>query len=114
MSDEQQRNSYQCLLFLGIFVCLSYTITKPSLTIQRPFQETREQAKLARDNGIVMYAIGVGRLGPDLDEEELTGIAGVKSRVLTADSYAELNLIKNNLINLACEGSEYFLFKNSL
>ena len=56
--------------------------------------------------GIVMYAVGVGKVGEQLDEAELINIAGDQSRVLTADNYAKLNLIKESLTEKTCEGRE--------
>lgn len=67
-------------------------------------QKTADQAKLAQDAGIVMYAVGVGKIGEQLDGQELLNIAGDSDRVVTAKNYAELNLIKEKLTNLACSG----------
>ncbi|KAK7087853.1 cartilage matrix protein-like [Littorina saxatilis] len=67
-------------------------------------EQTKEQAKAAQDAGIVMYAIGVGKIGEKLNEEELINIAGDTSRVLTAENYAQLNLLKDSLTDITCQG----------
>ncbi|KAK7483395.1 hypothetical protein BaRGS_00025335, partial [Batillaria attramentaria] len=43
-------------------------------------------------------------IGEELDEMELNNIAGDPSRVLRADTYAQLNLLKKKLTDLACTG----------
>ena len=53
-----------------------------------------------------MYAVGVGKIGEQLDEAELINIAGDRERVLTADNYAKLNLIKESLTEITCHGSQ--------
>lgn len=65
---------------------------------------TASEARQAQDEGIVMYAVGVGQIGLQLNEQELNAIAGHPSRVLRADSYAQLNLLKNTLVKITCEG----------
>ncbi|XP_076453191.1 vitrin-like [Babylonia areolata] len=67
-------------------------------------EETRREAAEAKTDGIVMYAVGVGKLGQQLDLAELNNIASDPSKVLTVDNYSKLNLIKENLINVTCQG----------
>lgn len=69
-------------------------------------QKTKEEAKKAREKGIVMYAVGIGKLGEELSEDELLGIAGDRSRMLIADNYAKLNTIREQLTTITCSGSE--------
>lgn len=70
---------------------------------QEPLR-TKEEAENARADHIVTYAVGVGKLGDTLDEEELNNIAGDPSRVLLAENYGQLNLIKEKLISITCSG----------
>lgn len=70
---------------------------------QQP-EKTKEAAKAARAQRIVMYAVGVGQVGQELDMGELTNIAGDSSRVLLADTYTQLNLIKEKLTRITCDG----------
>ena len=56
-----------------------------------------------------MYAIAVGKYGSstnDLDEKELNNIAGDPSRVIVADTYADLHLILSDLVQKTCYGGE--------
>ncbi|KAL8576888.1 hypothetical protein ACOMHN_064540 [Nucella lapillus] len=66
---------------------------------------TESEALQAQQEGILMYAVGVGKVGDQLNEKELNSIAGDPARVLTADSYGQLNLLKNELTKLTCEGT---------
>nr|KAG5690092.1 hypothetical protein BaRGS_016400 [Batillaria attramentaria] len=68
-------------------------------------ERTKAEAENARADHIVTFAVGVGRIGEELDEMELNNIAGDPSRVLRADTYAQLNLLKKKLTDLACTGS---------
>ncbi|KAK7474361.1 hypothetical protein BaRGS_00034409, partial [Batillaria attramentaria] len=70
---------------------------------QQP-ERTKAEAENARADHIVTFAVGVGRIGEELDEMELNNIAGDPSRVLRADTYAQLNLLKKKLTDLACTG----------
>nr|KAG5696869.1 hypothetical protein BaRGS_035279 [Batillaria attramentaria] len=74
---------------------------------QQP-ERTKAEAENARADHIVTFAVGVGRIGEELDEMELNNIAGDPSRVLRADTYAQLNLLKKKLTDLACTGSKYW------
>ncbi|PVD31730.1 hypothetical protein C0Q70_07148 [Pomacea canaliculata] len=68
------------------------------------WMKTKEEAKKAREKGIVMYAVGIGKLGEELSEDELLGIAGDRSRMLIADNYAKLNTIREQLTTITCSG----------
>ncbi|XP_076473039.1 matrilin-1-like [Babylonia areolata] len=68
------------------------------------YEMTKDEARHAQNAGIVMYAVGVGQVGKQLNEEELLNIAGDQRRVLTANSYAQLNLLKDKLAKKTCEG----------
>lgn len=68
------------------------------------WQFTEETAQKAREAGITTVAVGVGKVGPDLDQKELDDIAGDASRVITADNYAQLNEIREKLLDITCEG----------
>ncbi|XP_041347928.1 von Willebrand factor-like [Gigantopelta aegis] len=60
---------------------------------------TRDMAKRARDSGIKMFAVGVGRW---VKEEELINIAGDPSRVFRVTNYEELKTIKEELAYQTC------------
>ncbi|XP_059147908.1 cuticlin-6-like isoform X2 [Physella acuta] len=64
---------------------------------------TKQEAEIARNQNITMYAIGVG---PTVKERELLNIAGDKSRVSRVDKYAELSQIKQELAYKTCEKVE--------
>nr|WNX29091.1 VWACP-8 [Colubraria reticulata] len=79
---------------------------------QQP-RDTEREAKLAQDEGIVTYAVGVGKLKerqPDgswtgaLNREELAAIAGAEPRLVLVDNYQKLNVIKETMINMTCSG----------
>ncbi|BFZ19082.1 hypothetical protein BsWGS_22121 [Bradybaena similaris] len=60
---------------------------------------TQQAAKDARDDGITMFALGVG---PTVRDEELLNIAGDKSRVTRVDSYDKLDAVKETLASKTC------------
>ncbi|OWF49646.1 Collagen alpha-5(VI) chain [Mizuhopecten yessoensis] len=65
---------------------------------------TQEQAQLAKDDGIYLFAVGIG---PDVNKEELLGIASVdpdNKFMITVDSYNQLNtkVVKETLSYRAC------------
>ncbi|XP_055863248.1 collagen alpha-6(VI) chain-like isoform X1 [Biomphalaria glabrata] len=60
---------------------------------------TATEAKLARDSGIVMFAVGVGT---NITNEELFNIAGDHSRVNHVDNFDNLNNIIQSLTKKAC------------
>ncbi|XP_061172938.1 cartilage matrix protein-like [Saccostrea echinata] len=65
-------------------------------------ESTLEAAKIAREKGIQIFAIGVGKY---LDAEELEGIGSqpIGQHVFTVSSYSELGGIKDRLPSNACE-----------
>lgn len=66
-------------------------------------QETLEAAKIAKEKGIQMFAIGVGQY---LDIEELEGIGSepAEQHVFNVSTFSELEGIKDKLPSNACEG----------
>jgi len=60
---------------------------------------TKVNSAAARKDGIIMIAIGVGRL---IKEEELINIAGDPELVFRVNNYDELDNIKAQLINTTC------------
>jgi hypothetical protein len=67
-------------------------------------KETAAEAKLARDDGIHMFAIGVGL---NIDHIELFNIAGDEARVDRVDSYSKLETIIKWLVDLTCVGIKF-------
>nr|WNX29084.1 VWACP-1 [Colubraria reticulata] len=76
-------------------------------------EKTVHEARQAQQQGIVMYAVGVGQIGKQLNEQELFSIAGSPQRVLSANSYQQLNLLKKQLIKKTCEGVVAALHRNA-
>lgn len=76
----------------------------------REQQKTAEQALLAQNAGIYMFAIGVGKA---VNEDELKAIASNpdSNYVYTVNSYDALDTLKHILAQKACEGKNSFLFK---
>merc|ERR1719402_831703 len=66
------------------------------------WRRTEEQAKLAHDDGVIMYSVGVG---PDVDEAELKKIASDETHVMESSSYAEINEITSQLKGQLCAES---------
>lgn len=66
-------------------------------------EATLEAARIAREKGIQIFAIGVGRF---LDIEELEGMGSEPTgqHVFTVSSYSALGGIKDRLPSNACEG----------
>ncbi|XP_046558693.1 collagen alpha-6(VI) chain-like [Haliotis rubra] len=62
-------------------------------------EKTQKEAAKARDDGINMFAIGVGL---SLSEEELLNIAGRKEQVFTVTDYKALETIHNELDIRTC------------
>ena len=60
---------------------------------------TKEQALLAREANITMFAVGVGRA---VSDRELKNIAGSEDRVITVTSYEDLQKIKELLAYKTC------------
>ncbi|CAG5135379.1 unnamed protein product, partial [Candidula unifasciata] len=60
---------------------------------------TEKAAKEAREDGIVIFAVGVG---PGVRDEELLRIAGDASRVTKVDRYDQLDSIKETLAKKTC------------
>ena len=60
---------------------------------------TKEQAQLARDANITMFAVGVGR---SVSDRELNNIAGSPDRVIKVTSYKDLQKIKDLLAYKTC------------
>ncbi|ESO97298.1 hypothetical protein LOTGIDRAFT_231503 [Lottia gigantea] len=63
-------------------------------------KKTADEAKLARNAGIQMMAVGVSE---SVNEEELNKIAGDPSQVYIVETYDELDQIKEDLFGKACE-----------
>ncbi|XP_059147172.1 collagen alpha-5(VI) chain-like [Physella acuta] len=63
------------------------------------WKETKAEAASARNDGIVLFAIGVGK---DIRGDELTNIAGDASRVTQVDNYDKLGTIKESLAQKTC------------
>jgi uncharacterized protein YegL len=59
------------------------------LTDGRSQQPPGENAKLARDQGIVLYAIGIGE---EINKEELLSIAGSEDRVILIQNFEALKV----------------------
>lgn len=62
------------------------------------WRKTIKAAQDARDDGILMFVVGVGRV----KESELLAIAGDKERIFKASSYEELKNIKDELARKTC------------
>ncbi|KAI8783075.1 cartilage matrix protein, partial [Biomphalaria glabrata] len=60
---------------------------------------TAAEAKLARDSGIVMFAVGVGS---KISDEELFNITGDYTRVNHVGNFDNLNSIIQSLTKKAC------------
>ncbi|KAI8783081.1 collagen alpha-6(VI) chain, partial [Biomphalaria glabrata] len=77
---------------------------------------TAAEAKLARDSGIVMFAVGVGS---NITDKELFNIAGDHSRVNHVNNFDNLNNIIQSLIRKTCTKGQknptdiYFVFSPS-
>jgi len=68
--------------------------------------KTIKAAQNARDHGVKTVAVGVGRArteGGKLNMEELRAIAGIGNEVIMADSYADLQKIRKDLVDETCE-----------
>ncbi|BFZ23549.1 hypothetical protein BsWGS_26588 [Bradybaena similaris] len=61
--------------------------------------KTTEEAKQARDEGIILFAIGVG---DEIKDDELESITGDKSRVGRVDSYDKLTTITDWIAKNTC------------
>ncbi|XP_055862749.1 collagen alpha-5(VI) chain-like isoform X2 [Biomphalaria glabrata] len=62
-------------------------------------RKTKSQASIARENGIIMFALGVGDM---VGQTELFNIAGDNSRIFRVESYSNLTSIINTLTNKTC------------
>ena len=60
---------------------------------------TKQAAKEARDNGIILIAVGVGKA---INHQELVDIAGKESRVIEVGNYNQLKRIMTKLAELIC------------
>ncbi|XP_067669067.1 cartilage matrix protein-like [Haliotis asinina] len=65
---------------------------------QRP-ELTEHQARITREAGVEMFAVGIGR---NVSEEELRNIAGVDDHVFTVTSYNLLGTIRSRLAFESC------------
>ncbi|ESO97299.1 hypothetical protein LOTGIDRAFT_231504 [Lottia gigantea] len=75
-------------------------------------KKTAAEAKLARDAGIQMMAVGVSK---SVNENELNRIAGDPSQVYIVETYDELDQIKEDLFGKACEKvSSYYELRTDL
>ncbi|XP_059147169.1 vitrin-like [Physella acuta] len=63
------------------------------------WRETKAEAESARNDGITIFAIGVG-LG--IRDEELSNIAGDETRVTKVDNFSKLESIKESLARTTC------------
>nr|XP_011425716.2 collagen alpha-1(XII) chain [Crassostrea gigas] len=63
------------------------------------------QAQRAKDNGVYVFAVGVGK---DVNDQELLGIASGPESVIKVNTYEELreNELQNKLIDWTCEAGE--------
>lgn len=70
--------------------------------------ETYAQAKQARDQGIEMFAIGVGKVGGSggISMEELNEIAGREDHVFIAHDYSALHQLQATLAYRTCKSGE--------
>ena len=57
--------------------------------------QTAMQARLAQEDGVKMYAVGVSRL---IDEQELVSIASNGTTVYSAASFDQLKLVFESLV----------------
>ncbi|KAK0068930.1 collagen alpha-5(VI) chain [Biomphalaria pfeifferi] len=62
-------------------------------------RKTRSEASIARENGIIMFALGVGGM---VGQTELFNIAGDNSRIFRVERYSNLTSIINTLTNKTC------------
>ena len=62
---------------------------------------TMKQARLVREAGINLFALGVGKAA---DQDELVNIAGREDRVFKADNYDALHSIRDILAIETCKG----------
>ncbi|KAH9515009.1 hypothetical protein Btru_021656 [Bulinus truncatus] len=78
-------------------------VTKIGIVItdgnSQEWKVTKSAAEEARNDGINMFAIGVGQ---GIRDEELLNIAGDPSRVTKVDNYDKLNSIKETLAHQTC------------
>ncbi|XP_012942797.1 collagen alpha-1(XXI) chain [Aplysia californica] len=86
---------------------LSKTVTRPGadrigIVItdgnSQEWRRTRDAAQEARDDGIIMFAVGIGRVR----DQELENIAGNLSRVVKVKNYGQLHDIKASLARQTC------------
>ncbi|XP_046566934.1 collagen alpha-1(XXI) chain-like, partial [Haliotis rubra] len=75
-------------------VCIVLTDGKS----QRP-EVTEKQARITREAGVEMFAVGIGR---SVSEEELRNIAGVDDHVFTVTGYNLLGTIRSRLAFQSC------------
>lgn len=67
--------------------------------ISKEKDKTQLQSKIARDLGINMFSVGVGRY---TEEEELKGIASAPNQAIKVESFDELLKILSKLVQLVC------------
>ncbi|XP_034144568.1 collagen alpha-6(VI) chain isoform X3 [Esox lucius] len=60
--------------------------------------QVRNQAKMLRDQNVIIYAIGV----KDADDQQLLEIAGSKEKMFTVNNFDALKSIKNEIITDIC------------
>ena len=78
--------------------------------ISKESDKTLRFAQIARDLGINMFSVGVGRY---TEEKELIGIASAPNQAINVESFDELLSILTKLVQLVCP-SMWFMFFSSL
>eukprot|EP00105_Crassostrea_gigas_P026420 XP_011447373.1 PREDICTED: collagen alpha-1(XII) chain [Crassostrea gigas] len=76
-----------------------------SYTKEEGKKMTLQQAQRAKDNGVYVFAVGVGK---EVNDQELLGIASGPESVIKVNTYEELreNELQDKLIDLTCEAGE--------
>eukprot|EP00105_Crassostrea_gigas_P010435 XP_011425715.1 PREDICTED: collagen alpha-1(XII) chain-like isoform X1 [Crassostrea gigas] len=76
-----------------------------SYTKEEGKRMTLLQAQRAKDSGVYVFAVGVGK---EVNDQELLGIASGPESVIKVDTYEELreNELQDKLIDLTCEAGE--------
>ena len=67
-------------------------------------EKTSAEAQLCKDDGITMFALGVGQA----DQQELHNIASADDMVYMVDNYAMLDTLKEQLAWKACESTSVY------
>lgn len=75
-------------------------------------ERTKEEAYLAREEGIIMFVVGIGW---GVDESELGAIGSEPKEnfILQIDDFFSLSTIKDKLAIKACKGKIYYLVQKS-